>query len=94
MCFCVVRSVQQRYFSYRRHVETYVSLDEFGADISFEGVPASRIEINTGCDLDPALLKPDTISREEVMQARTKRLFFAIPIPGTTVNDTRKSSSK
>lgn len=43
---------------------------------------------------DPALLKPDTISREEVMQARTKRLFFAIPIPGTQVNDTRKSSSK
>ena len=43
---------------------------------------------------DPALLKPDTISREEVMQARTKRLLFAIPIPGTTVNDTRKSSSK
>ena len=43
---------------------------------------------------DPALLKPDTISREEVMQARTKRLFFAIPVPGTKVNDTRKSSSK
>lgn len=43
---------------------------------------------------DPALLKPDTISREEVMQARTKRLLFAIPVPGTKVNDTRKSSSK
>ncbi len=43
---------------------------------------------------DPALLKPDTISREEVMQARTKRLLFMIPIPGTQVNDTRKSSSK
>jgi peptidyl-prolyl cis-trans isomerase SurA len=43
---------------------------------------------------DPALLKPDTISREEVMQARTKRLLFMIPVPGTQVNDTRKSSSK
>lgn len=43
---------------------------------------------------DPALLKPDTISREEVMQARRKRLLFLLPIAGTQVNDTRKSSSK
>lgn len=43
---------------------------------------------------DPALLKPDTISREEVMQARSKRLLFVLPIAGTRVNDTRKSSSK
>lgn len=43
---------------------------------------------------DPALLKPDTISREEVMQARKKRFLFVMPIPGSKVNDTRKSSSK
>lgn len=44
---------------------------------------------------DPAMLKPQTVTKEEVMsQSRKKRLFMLFPIPGTNVNDNRKSSSK
>lgn len=42
---------------------------------------------------DPAQLKPETITKEEVAnQKRRKRLLWAIPIPGTA--STGKSSSK
>ena len=42
---------------------------------------------------DPAQLKPETVTKEEVAsQKRRKRLLWAIPIPGTTA--TPKSSSK
>jgi len=42
---------------------------------------------------DPAQLKPETVTKEEVAsQKRRKRLFWLIPIPGTTA--TPKSSSK
>ncbi len=44
---------------------------------------------------DPALLKPQTVTKEEVVaQTRWKRLLFMFPIPGTTMNDTRQSSSR
>ena len=42
---------------------------------------------------DPAQLKPETVTKEEVAsQTRRKRLLWMIPIPGTTA--TPKSSSK
>lgn len=44
---------------------------------------------------DPAMLKPQTVTKEEVLsQSRRKRLFVLFPIPGTTISDNRKSSSK
>lgn len=44
---------------------------------------------------DPAMLKPQTVTKEEVLsQSRRKRLFAVFPVPGTTISDTRKSSSK
>jgi parvulin-like peptidyl-prolyl isomerase len=44
---------------------------------------------------DPAMLKPQTVTKEEVLsQTRRKRLLLLIPVPGTNVNDNRKSSSK
>jgi peptidyl-prolyl cis-trans isomerase SurA len=45
--------------------------------------------------VDPAVLKPETITKEEVAnQKRMKRALWVFPIPGTTTDDTRKSSSK
>ena len=42
---------------------------------------------------DPAQLKPETITKEEVaMQVRKKRLLWAVPVPGTAVKV--KSTSK
>ncbi len=44
---------------------------------------------------DPAMLKPQTVTKEEVLsRSRRKRLFVLFPIPGTTISDNRKSSSK
>lgn len=44
---------------------------------------------------DPAQLKPETISKEEVAaQTRHRRLLWAIPIPGTKVVKNKPSSSK
>jgi peptidyl-prolyl cis-trans isomerase SurA len=44
---------------------------------------------------DPAMLKPETVTKEEVLnQTRKRRLLMLFPIPGTNVNDNRKSSSK
>jgi parvulin-like peptidyl-prolyl isomerase len=44
---------------------------------------------------DPAVLKPETVSKEEVSaNTRMKRLLFMIPIPGTKAIGTGKSSSK
>jgi peptidyl-prolyl cis-trans isomerase SurA len=44
---------------------------------------------------DPAQLKPETISKEEVAaQTRHRRLLWAIPIPGTSVVKNKPSSSK
>lgn len=44
---------------------------------------------------DPAMLKPETVTKEEVLsQSRRRRLLMLIPIPGTNMNDNRKSSSK
>jgi hypothetical protein len=44
---------------------------------------------------DPAMLKPQTVTKEEVVsQTRIKRLMFMIPIPGTKMTETGKSSSK
>jgi parvulin-like peptidyl-prolyl isomerase len=44
---------------------------------------------------DPAQLKPDTISKEEVAaQSARRRLLFAFPIPGTSVLKNKPSSSK
>lgn len=43
---------------------------------------------------DPAQLKPETITKEEVAaQTRRRRLLWAIPIPGTSVTAKPKSSS-
>jgi len=44
---------------------------------------------------DPAQLKPETITKAEVEEkTRHKRLFWAIPIPGTSTTVTGKSSSR
>jgi parvulin-like peptidyl-prolyl isomerase len=44
---------------------------------------------------DPAMLKPDTITKEEVAaQKRMKRLLFMFPIPGTAIKNPGQSSSK
>lgn len=44
---------------------------------------------------DPAQLKPETITKEEVSnQSRRKRLLWAIPIPGTQTSKNKSSSSK
>lgn len=44
---------------------------------------------------DPAQLKPETISKEEVAaQTRRRRLLWAVPIPGTKVVKNKPSSSK
>lgn len=45
--------------------------------------------------IDPAMLKPATVSKEEVAeQKRRKKLLGFVPIPGTTASTTGKSSSK
>ncbi len=44
---------------------------------------------------DPAMLRAETVSKEEVAAtARNKRLLYMLPIPGTSITDIRKSSSK
>lgn len=44
---------------------------------------------------DPAQLKPETISKDEVAsQTRRRRLLFAVPIPGTAIVKNTPSSSK
>jgi parvulin-like peptidyl-prolyl isomerase len=44
---------------------------------------------------DPAMLRAETITKEEVAAtARTKRLLMILPIPGTSIMDSSKSSSK
>jgi parvulin-like peptidyl-prolyl isomerase len=53
-------------------------------------VPGQRTDWN-----DPALLRAETVTKEEVAaQARLKRLLYFLPIPGTSITDTSKSSSK
>jgi parvulin-like peptidyl-prolyl isomerase len=45
--------------------------------------------------VDPAEIKPDTVSKEEVLsQARRKKLLGIVPIPGTTAPNTGTSSSR
>ncbi len=44
---------------------------------------------------DPAVLKPETITKEEVeAKIRRKRLLWVVPIPGTSTTVTGKSSSR
>jgi parvulin-like peptidyl-prolyl isomerase len=44
---------------------------------------------------DPAVLKPETVLKAQVEQKqRMKRLLWAIPVPGTTVDVNGKSSSR
>lgn len=44
---------------------------------------------------DPAMLRAETVTKEEVAAtARVKRLLYMLPIPGTSIVDSRKSSSK
>ena len=44
---------------------------------------------------DPAQLKPETITKEEVAsKTRHKKLLWAIPIPGTSTKKTGTSSSR
>lgn len=44
---------------------------------------------------DPAMLRPETITKEEVAnQTRRKRLLWLIPIPGTSTTGNTTSSSK
>lgn len=53
-------------------------------------VPGQKTDWN-----DPALLRAETVTKEEVAaQARVKRLLYFLPIPGTSITDTSKSSSK
>jgi parvulin-like peptidyl-prolyl isomerase len=53
-------------------------------------VPGQKTDWN-----DPALLRAETVTKEEVAaQARLKRLLYFLPIPGTSITDTSKSSSK
>ena len=44
---------------------------------------------------DPAMLKPETVSKEEVaLHKHKKRLLWSIPIPGTSTKIEQKSSSR
>jgi parvulin-like peptidyl-prolyl isomerase len=44
---------------------------------------------------DPAQLKPETVTKADVLEkTRHKRLFWLIPVPGTTETVTGKSSSR
>jgi len=44
---------------------------------------------------DPAMLKPETVSKEEVaLRKHLKRLLWTIPIPGTSTKIEQKSSSR
>jgi parvulin-like peptidyl-prolyl isomerase len=44
---------------------------------------------------DPAMLKPETVSKEEVaLRKHLKRLLWSIPIPGTSTKIEQKSSSR
>lgn len=44
---------------------------------------------------DPAQLKPETITKEEVAnQKRRKKLLWAVPIPGTSTTKSKSSSSR
>jgi peptidyl-prolyl cis-trans isomerase SurA len=44
--------------------------------------------------LDPAQLKPETVTKEEVaLKVRRKRLLWLAPMPGTKTNDTSTSAS-
>ena len=44
---------------------------------------------------DPAQLKPETVTKAEVLEKkRHKRLFWLVPIPGTEETVTGKSSSR
>jgi parvulin-like peptidyl-prolyl isomerase len=44
---------------------------------------------------DPAMLRPETVTKEEVSQdVRRKRLLWTLPIPGTASQGSAKSSSK
>ena len=44
---------------------------------------------------DPAMLKPETVSKEEVaLRKHNKRLLWSIPIPGTSTKIEQKSSSR
>jgi hypothetical protein len=45
--------------------------------------------------VDPAQLKPETVSKKQVQdEAHKKKLLGIIPIPGTTASKTGTSSSK
>ena len=44
--------------------------------------------------VDPATLKPETVTKEEVAaRKRKKKLLWAVPIPGTTASDKKGTSS-
>src|SRR5438445_13443004 len=44
---------------------------------------------------DPAQLKPETVTKEEVAnKGRRKRLLWAVPIPGTSTTSSKPGSSK
>ena len=45
--------------------------------------------------MDPAQLKPQTVSKEEVaMQVRRRRLLWMFPVPGTSTPVTSRSKSR
>lgn len=48
---------------------------------------------NTAWD-DPATLKPVTVTKEEVAAQKRMKRLLGVPVPGTTVSATGKSSSK
>ena len=44
--------------------------------------------------MDPARLKPETVTKEEVaLKVRRRRLLWMVPVPGTKTNDTSTSAS-
>jgi parvulin-like peptidyl-prolyl isomerase len=43
---------------------------------------------------DPAVLKPETVTKREVEEKKRHKKFLGIPIPGTSTTDTGKSSSR
>ena len=45
--------------------------------------------------IDPATLKPETVTKAEVAnKTHHKKLLWAVPIPGTKAKDTSSSKSK
>lgn len=79
---------EMRKFLTRLRTEAFMEIREGWVDTGAASGQDTRWQ-------DPAVLRPQTVSKEEVAeQVHLKRMFWLIPIPGTTTATTGKSSSR